>query len=185
MGNFFNSIWNMFSTEPNEEENLEENKISEPPKSNSTIRTSKVEYNKPKSTYSPTPLTEMPRTATTTTVTQVKPAAYKAEKPGSSKLCKFEPKSVDDSKKVIEYLSHGYAVIINLENIDSSLSQRIVDVVSGALYLLDGTYQIITNNIYLMAPNGVEIKSPLTTESVIDNNIEKSMANNTFTFSKK
>lgn len=184
MGNFFNTLKNVFSTEPNEDVLVDENKITEPPKPSSAIRTSKVEYNKPKTAYQTTTVSEIPRTATTSSASSVKPATYKPEKTGNSKLCKFEPKVIDDAKKVIEYLNHGYAVILNLENIDNPLSQRIVDVVSGALYLLDGTYQVITDDIYLMAPNGVEIKSPLSTESVTDSNIEKSASANSFSFKK-
>lgn len=186
MGNFLNTIKNVFSAEPNEDVLAEESKVVEAPKPNSTIRTSKVEYNKPK-TY-PTPQvteTSRPSSPAVSSVNTVKAPVFKSEKASfNSKLFNFEPKTIDDAKKVIEYLHHGYAVILNLENIDNALSQRLVDVVSGALYLLDGTYQVVTDDIYLMAPKGVEINSPLNTESVTDSNVEKTANASSFSFKK-
>ncbi|MDO4772541.1 MAG: cell division protein SepF [Bacillota bacterium] len=101
-----------------------------------------------------------------------------------AKVHTFEPAGLDDAKKAIEYLNSGYAVLLNLENTDSALSQRIVDVITGALYLLDGNYSIITEDIYLLAPKGVEISSPLETKSSDDEDIEDSANKNSFKFKK-
>ena len=49
----------------------------------------------------------------------------------------LEPKSFDDIREYIEYLDEGYAIIINLENInnpDLNMTQRCIDFVSGATY---------------------------------------------------
>lgn len=184
MSKFFNAFRTLFSTEAEDDVIAEETKISEVPKTNTSIRTSKVESSRPKPAYTAGPLSEMPRTATTSTVSSVKPNPFKAEKQSHAKFYQLEPKTVADSKMAIDYLQKGHAVILNLENLDNALCQRVVDVVSGALYLLDGTYKAITNDIYLMAPNGVEIKSPLEAEGVIESASEKPLSNNTFNFKK-
>lgn len=143
-----------------------------------TVRTARVDR------PTPSPYREKEQIAKHNSAQINKAPVLKIEKTPSAKVHTFEPKSIDDAKRVIEYLSNGYAVLLNLENSDNALSQRIVDVVSGALFLLDGDYSIITDDIYLMAPKGVEISSPLSAESTVDKEIEKSASASTFSFRK-
>ncbi len=142
---------------------------------------SPVKYSaKPTSTYSTysSPTTSSMQSSTSSQ------SIYTAKKaPPTSKVHTFEPKSLDDAKKVIEYLNKKYAVLLNLENLDNNLSQRIVDVVTGALFLLDGTYEIVTDDIYLMAPSGVEISSPMiNAKNSVDKEIESRNSSSSFKF---
>ncbi len=116
--------------------------------------------------------------------TQKKTSVMKMPNNSGAKVHMFEPASINDATKAIEYLNNGYAVLVNLENSDKALSQRIVDVITGALYLLDGDYSIVTEDIYLFAPKGVEISSPLEAENAKDEKIEKSANNSSFKFRK-
>lgn len=191
MGKLFNSIKNALSTEPSDELLTEEFKLPEAPKPNSAIKTTKIDNSRARTTYTPGPVTNTDVPRTTSSVSQVKPVSYRTEstyrteKPANAKVIPFEPKSLEDTRKIIEYLDSGYAVLLNLESNDKSLSQRIVDVVSGALYLIDGDYQVITEDIYLMAPKGVEITSPLSAATLEpDIHVEKAVTSNNFTFKK-
>ncbi len=116
--------------------------------------------------------------------TQKKTAVMKMPSNSGAKVHMFEPASINDATKAIEYLNNGYAVLVNLENSDKALSQRIVDVITGALYLLDGDYSIVTEDIYLFAPKGVEISSPLEAENAKDEKVEKNANNSSFKFRK-
>lgn len=170
---WFENTFAVTQNENNLDDNTTENKRVAP--SNTPFKNTKADT-----------VTTTKRTYPQQTQAQVvKPAIVMSEKTSTkAKVHTFEPKSIDDAKKVIEYLKKNYAVLLNLENTDNALSQRIVDVVSGALFLLDGDYSIITDDIYLMAPKGVEISSPINEESFSDKDIENSSSQNKFSFKK-
>ena len=50
-------------------------------------------------------------------------------------------------------------MIINLENIDQEIARKIFDFLSGATYALNGNIQKIANNIFVFAPDNVDITS--------------------------
>ncbi|MBQ0026393.1 MAG: cell division protein SepF [Lachnospiraceae bacterium] len=79
---------------------------------------------------------------------------------GNFEVCVVKPVSVNDTKEICDILMQGKAVVLNLE--DSILSdakremaQRVVDFVGGACYAIDGNFQPISNNIYIITPNSV------------------------------
>ena len=48
------------------------------------------------------------------------------------------------------------AVIVNFEGVDDIGQQRIGDFIVGAVYMIDGKAERISNKIVLYVPNGVE-----------------------------
>lgn len=70
----------------------------------------------------------------------------------------FTPKCYDDIKKLIEYLRQTEPSILNLDNISDDEAQRILDFVSGGVCALNGSIQRIKGNIFLIAPEGFNIK---------------------------
>ena len=70
----------------------------------------------------------------------------------------FTPKCYDDIKKLIEYLKQTEPSILNLDNISDDEAQRILDFVSGGVCALNGSIQRIKGNIFLVAPEGFNIK---------------------------
>lgn len=72
----------------------------------------------------------------------------------------YEPRTAEDVETLIDYLKRREPAIINLDKCDSEDAQRILDFTSGAMYALNGTVQRIANNIFLLSPEGVEIKTP-------------------------
>lgn len=72
-----------------------------------------------------------------------------------------EPRNVSDVQDLIDYLRRREPAIINLNNNeDRAMAQRILDYLSGAEYALGGTVHEIAENIYILAPEGVEITVP-------------------------
>jgi len=67
------------------------------------------------------------------------------------------PEVYEDAKEICDSVRENKAVIINLEKIDSGLAQQIVDFLSGVCYALDGSIQKISNKIFLIAPENVDI----------------------------
>ncbi len=72
----------------------------------------------------------------------------------------YSPKSYADIKKMIDFLRNNQPVIVNLGTLKQEKGQRILDFMSGAIYALNGKSHKITNSIYLLTPNGVNIMVP-------------------------
>jgi len=72
----------------------------------------------------------------------------------------YNPKTPDDVQRLIDYLKRREPAIINLDNIDENVAQRILDFCAGALYALSGSIHRISGNIFLLSPEGVEITVP-------------------------
>ena len=68
-----------------------------------------------------------------------------------------KPPSMDSSKDICNYLLSGKAVVLNMEGIHMEVAQRIIDFVSGAAYSMDGNLQRISNYIFIVTPNSVEL----------------------------
>ncbi len=77
----------------------------------------------------------------------------------SSKMVITQPSCYEDVQEIGEYLRCKKAVIINLENVNKEDGQRILDFMSGATFMIEGTIQKVSNLIYLMTPRCVEIQN--------------------------
>lgn len=73
------------------------------------------------------------------------------------KLILLEPKSFDECPKIVDHLKSKKPVILNLEKLDGDLARKVFDFISGAVYALDGNVQKVANNIFLFAPENVDI----------------------------
>ena len=73
------------------------------------------------------------------------------------KLVVIEPKSFDECPKLVDSLKGRSPVIINLEKIETETAKKIFDFLSGATYALNGNVQKVANNIFIFAPESVDI----------------------------
>lgn len=73
------------------------------------------------------------------------------------KLVVIEPQSFDECPKLVDSLKSRRPVIINLEKIESESARKIFDFLSGATYALNGNVQKVANNIFVFAPENVDI----------------------------
>ncbi len=86
--------------------------------------------------------------------------------PKQIKVMVIEPFSFDDAQHVAEHLKNRKPVVINLENTDKDVAKRMIDFISGTTYALSGTIQKVGNNIFLCAPNNVDVAYSTREESV-------------------
>ncbi len=70
------------------------------------------------------------------------------------------PKEYKDVQGIIDNLKRREAVIVDLNNIADESAQRILDILSGAVYGLSGSIHRITGALFLLTPAGVSIKVP-------------------------
>ncbi len=75
------------------------------------------------------------------------------------KLMVIEPAGFEECPKLVDSLRARKPVIINLEKIDSENARKIFDFLSGATYALNGNVQKVANNIFIFAPENVDITS--------------------------
>ena len=76
---------------------------------------------------------------------------------GTLKMIVIEQLSFEESPKLVDNLKTKKPVIINLENLETDVARKIFDFLSGATYALNGNVQKVANNIFLFAPENVNI----------------------------
>lgn len=72
-------------------------------------------------------------------------------------VCVIKPVTMEDGREIADTLNTGRAVLLNLEDVDSELAQRIVDFAAGASYAIGGNLQKISTFIFVITPSTVEI----------------------------
>ena len=72
-------------------------------------------------------------------------------------VCVIKPTSVDDAREITETLLNNQTVVLNLENLDVEIAQRIIDFASGSTYAISGNLQKISNYICIITPACVDI----------------------------
>ena len=77
--------------------------------------------------------------------------------PRSLEVCMIRPKTVEEGREICDTLLAGRAVVINLEGINMDIAQRIIDFTSGACYSINGNLQKISNYIFIVTPQSVEL----------------------------
>ena len=66
-------------------------------------------------------------------------------------------RQIEECREIIKHLLHGESVLLNLENIDPKDCGRVVDLLSGAAFALQGRMIKVAHLSYLLAPESVEI----------------------------
>lgn len=87
---------------------------------------------------------------------------------GSNQVFVIKPDEFDDAQMIIDHLKSGQAIVINMEGIEVSTAQRIIDFIAGACYALDGSLQAISGNIFIAAPSEIYVSGDLRDELLND-----------------
>ena len=80
---------------------------------------------------------------------------------GKQEVVLFHAKSFDDAARAADELRRKKAVILNMENVDKSLTRRVVDFLSGSVYALDGSVKKIAQSAYLFCPHNMDVVGDL------------------------
>ena len=75
-----------------------------------------------------------------------------------------QPESFDDAQEICDHLKSQKPVVINLENVEKQDAQRVIDFLSGSVYALDGSIQKVSSDIFVIAPNNVDVSGDLKDE---------------------
>lgn len=72
-------------------------------------------------------------------------------------VCVIKPKNVEEAREITDTLLSGRAVILNLEGLHVDVAQRIIDFTSGSCYSINGNLQKVSNYIFIITPETVDI----------------------------
>jgi len=76
---------------------------------------------------------------------------------GGMKMIVYHPVSYEDTQSIIDNLKNRKPVIVNMEELEIETAQRRLDVLSGAVYALNGTMCKISRGIFVVAPNNYDV----------------------------
>ena len=72
-------------------------------------------------------------------------------------VCVMKPRNFEDSQDICDVILSNCVAIVNLEDNELDVSQRIMDFISGAVYSLNGKLFQISDLIFIAAPGNVDV----------------------------
>ena len=76
----------------------------------------------------------------------------------SMKMIVYHPVCYDDAQSIVDNLKNRRPVIVNMEELEGSCAQRVLDFLLGSIYALNGTINKISRGIFLVAPRDVDVE---------------------------
>ena len=73
-------------------------------------------------------------------------------------LTVFHPKSFQDVENIIATMKKGRQAIVYLNELSVNTGYRVLDMLSGAVYALDGGVYELENNVFIFTPSGISIR---------------------------
>jgi cell division inhibitor SepF len=74
-----------------------------------------------------------------------------------NEVCIMKPINFNDSQDICDVVLSSRIAVVNMEDLDIAMAQRIIDFLSGTIYAIDGKLFNISSYIYICAPNNVDI----------------------------
>jgi cell division inhibitor SepF len=88
--------------------------------------------------------------------TAVRPQAVPAFEDGY-RITTLHPHSYNDARAIGEHFRTGTPVIMNLTEMDDTDAKRLVDFAAGLIFGLHGRIERVTNKVFLLSPEHVEV----------------------------
>ncbi len=73
------------------------------------------------------------------------------------RITTIHPRSYNDARKIGEAFRENTPVIMNLSDMDDADAKRLVDFAAGLIFGLHGAIERVTNKVFLLSPQSVEI----------------------------
>ena len=70
----------------------------------------------------------------------------------------YKPYDLYDCTKIGDWISKDVIIILNLDDVDTKLAQRVIDFVSGSLYVKGARLYEIARNVQLCVPAKINLK---------------------------
>ncbi len=69
----------------------------------------------------------------------------------------FSPTAYSDVENIIATIKQGKTAIVHLTELKTETAIRVLDMLCGAIYALDGGVYEMEKNIFMFSPTGVEV----------------------------
>lgn len=83
-----------------------------------------------------------------------------------SEVFVIKPQETDEAQSIIDFLRADKTIVINIEGLEVSVAQRIIDYVGGACYAMGGSLNVVSSNIFIATPQDIEVSGDLREELV-------------------
>lgn len=98
------------------------------------------------------------------------PAAQTA--PASNiKVVLAKPETFEDGRSVADHLNQKRTVVLNLENVETTVSRRLIDFLTGVAYANGGEVKRVANRTYIITPNSVDVMGDLILDELEDSGL--------------
>lgn len=77
-----------------------------------------------------------------------------------------KPTAFEQAEDICILLREKNAIVVNLEYVNKDVARRILDVISGAVKVLDGHFEKVSNSIFIVAPFNYDIVNDMTREEI-------------------
>lgn len=101
-----------------------------------------------------------PKEKNTNKITPMRSSSRKGQNIGME-VCVIKPTSFEDAREITETLLANQTVVLNVEGLDVDIAQRIIDFTSGSCFAMNGNLQKISNFIFIITPENVEISGDI------------------------
>lgn len=81
----------------------------------------------------------------------------------------IKPQDFAEAQTAADLLKEGRTVVINLEGVELTVAQRSIDFIGGATYAINGSLQAVSSNIFIAAPDSIEVSGDLKNEIMNEN----------------
>ena len=86
------------------------------------------------------------------------PQPQKKSAPAAQNAWKVvKPHNAQDGLVIADYLSHGYTVVMNIEDMDRSIIVRLIDFLQGAIHVLGGELRHVSTSTFVLSPRKGEV----------------------------
>ncbi|HAK73952.1 MAG TPA: cell division protein SepF [Sporomusaceae bacterium] len=93
-------------------------------------------------------------------------AQLRVHVPTALKIFIATPRNEDEVRLLADCLKNNMAVLVNYEYVDQQLLQGIHDFLSGVAFVIDGSAERISDNIYMYLPQYAQIEKQLFAVSI-------------------
>ncbi len=90
-------------------------------------------------------------------VTPMRTSSRRSQNASNMEVCVIKPTTFEESREITDTLLANRTVVLNVEGLDVDVAQRIIDFTSGSCYAINGNLQKISNFIFIITPESVDI----------------------------
>ncbi|AXG38700.1 DUF552 domain-containing protein [Enterococcus gilvus] len=94
--------------------------------------------------------------------------APKIEQKSKNRISVVEPRAYNEAMTIAKRVGQGEVVLINFQSLDEMKARRVVDFLTGAVFMIDGDIKRVGNEMFLCTPTSVQITNTALSSMVDD-----------------